>query len=74
MRFSRRRMLVSLGALTAGAIASCCNPTNGFIISPAYLPGAFDEFVDLVVPELQKRPLFRREYTGNTLRDSLGLN
>ncbi|MDF5738751.1 MULTISPECIES: hypothetical protein [unclassified Nostoc] len=44
------------------------------MISPAYLPGSFDEFVDLVIPELQKRGLFRKEYTGNTLRDSLGLN
>ncbi|QLE41928.1 LLM class flavin-dependent oxidoreductase [Nostoc sp. C052] len=47
---------------------------DGFVISPAYLPGSFDEFVDLVIPELQKRGLFRKEYTGNTLKDSLGLN
>ncbi|MEH2464803.1 LLM class flavin-dependent oxidoreductase [Nostoc sp.] len=47
---------------------------DGFVISPAYLPGSFDEFVDLVIPELQKRGLFRKEYTGNTLRDSLQLN
>ncbi|MEH1888794.1 MAG: LLM class flavin-dependent oxidoreductase [Nostoc sp.] len=47
---------------------------DGFVISPAYLPGSFDEFVDLVIPELQKRGLFRKEYTGNTLRDSLRLN
>ncbi|MEH2301289.1 MAG: hypothetical protein V7K88_20395 [Nostoc sp.] len=47
---------------------------DGFVISPAYLPGSFDEFVDLVIPELQKHGLFRKEYTGNTLRDSLGLN
>ncbi|WP_339375808.1 LLM class flavin-dependent oxidoreductase [Calothrix sp. NIES-2098] len=47
---------------------------DGFIISPAYLPGAFDEFVDLVVPELQKRGLFRKEYTGSTLKDSLGVS
>ena len=46
---------------------------DGFIISPAYLPGAFDEFVQLVVPELQRRGLFRREYTGHTLRENLGL-
>ena len=44
---------------------------DGFVISPAFLPGAFDEFVDLVVPELQKRGLFRKEYTGNTLRELL---
>jgi FMN-dependent oxidoreductase (nitrilotriacetate monooxygenase family) len=46
---------------------------DGFVISPAYLPGAFEEFVDLVIPELQKRGLFRTEYTGQTLRDNLGL-
>jgi CO dehydrogenase/acetyl-CoA synthase beta subunit len=46
---------------------------RSFIISPAYLPGAFEEFVEFVVPELQRRGLFRREYTGRTLRDHLGL-
>ena len=46
---------------------------DGFIISPAYLPGAFEEFVQLVVPELQRRGLFHREYTGKTLRENLGL-
>jgi N-acetyl-S-(2-succino)cysteine monooxygenase len=40
---------------------------------PAYFPGAFDAFVDRVVPELQRRALFRREYSGTTLRDHLGL-
>ncbi|KAB8314837.1 LLM class flavin-dependent oxidoreductase [Tolypothrix campylonemoides VB511288] len=46
---------------------------DGFVISPAYLPGAFEEFVELVVPELQKRGLFRKEYAGATLRENLGL-
>ena len=45
---------------------------DGFIIMPAYFPGAFDDFVNLVVPELQRRGLFRKEYTGPTLRDHLG--
>jgi hypothetical protein len=40
---------------------------------PAYFPGAFDDFVNLVVPELQGRGLFRRDYRGSTLRDHLGL-
>ena len=35
---------------------------------PAYFPGAFAEFVDLVVPELQHRGLLRRDYEGQTLR------
>ena len=40
---------------------------------PAYFPGAFDDFVDKVVPELQRRGLYRKEYSGTTLRDHLGL-
>ncbi len=37
------------------------------------VPGAFDDFVELVVPELQRRGLFRSDYSGPTLRDHLGL-
>jgi alkanesulfonate monooxygenase len=40
---------------------------------PPYLPGGLDEFVDHVVPELQRRGLFRTEYEGHTLRENLGL-
>jgi FMN-dependent oxidoreductase (nitrilotriacetate monooxygenase family) len=47
---------------------------DGFNIMPPWFPGAFDDFVDLVVPILQKRGLFRTEYTGHTLRDHLGLS
>jgi FMN-dependent oxidoreductase (nitrilotriacetate monooxygenase family) len=46
---------------------------DGFNILPAHFPGAFDEFVDLVVPELQRRGLFRRDYEGTTLRDHFNL-
>src|SRR3954465_6066400 len=46
---------------------------DGFNIMPPYLPGALDDFVELVIPELQRRRLFRTEYTGRTLRDNLGL-
>jgi FMN-dependent oxidoreductase (nitrilotriacetate monooxygenase family) len=46
---------------------------DGFIVMPAYFPGAFDDFVDRVVPELQRRGLFRTEYSGTTLREHLGL-
>ena len=38
-----------------------------------YLPGGLDDFVDRVVPELQRRGLYRTEYSGPTLRDHLGL-
>ena len=46
---------------------------DGFNILPAHFPGGFADFVDLVVPELQRRGLFRRDYQGRTLRDHLGL-
>lgn len=46
---------------------------DGFMIFPPQVPYGIDRFVDLVVPELQRRGLHRREYTGSTLRDHLGL-
>jgi FMN-dependent oxidoreductase (nitrilotriacetate monooxygenase family) len=46
---------------------------DGFNVMPPYFPEGFDDFVDLVVPILQERGLFRREYEGETLRDHLGL-
>ena len=46
---------------------------DGFNVMFPYLPGGLDDFVDRVVPELQRRELFRREYEGPTLRDNLGL-
>jgi N-acetyl-S-(2-succino)cysteine monooxygenase len=46
---------------------------DGFNILPPYFPGAFADFVDLVVPELQHRGIYRRDYHGATLRDHLGL-
>jgi alkanesulfonate monooxygenase len=46
---------------------------DGFNYVPAALPGGIRDFVDLVVPELQRRGLFRTEYEGKTLRENLGL-
>ncbi|MCK0198776.1 LLM class flavin-dependent oxidoreductase [Ancylobacter sp. 6x-1] len=46
---------------------------DGFMLSFLTLPGCLDDFVDKVVPELQRRGLFRREYEGGTLRDLIGL-
>ncbi|MBT9386571.1 LLM class flavin-dependent oxidoreductase [Pseudooceanicola sp. CBS1P-1] len=46
---------------------------DGFNVQAAYLPGAAEDFVELVVPELQRRGLFRTEYEGRTLRDRLGI-
>ncbi len=47
--------------------------SDGFTIQFPYLPGGLDDFVDRVVPELQRRGNFRREYEGKTLRENLGL-
>jgi alkanesulfonate monooxygenase len=47
---------------------------DGFIVQASYLPGDFDDFATLVVPELQRRGLFRSEYEGRTLRQHLGLD
>ncbi len=44
---------------------------DGFMLSPIYSPGAIEEFVDLVVPELQRRGRFRTEYEGTTQKDHL---
>jgi alkanesulfonate monooxygenase len=46
---------------------------DGFIIMFPYLPGGLDDFVDKIVPELQRRGIFRHEYEGRTLRENLGL-
>jgi FMN-dependent oxidoreductase (nitrilotriacetate monooxygenase family) len=46
---------------------------DGFNITSPYLPGGLEEFVDHVIPVLQRRGLFRTEYEGTTLRDRLGL-
>ncbi len=47
--------------------------SDGFNVMFPYLPGGLDDFVNLVVPELQRRGLFRTEYEGKTLRENLGL-
>ena len=47
--------------------------SDGFNVMFHTVPTGLNEFVDLVVPELQKRGLFRREYQGTTLREHLGL-
>jgi alkanesulfonate monooxygenase len=46
---------------------------DGFNVMPAWLPGSLNDFVDMVIPELQRRGLFRIEYEGTTLRENLGL-
>lgn len=45
---------------------------DGFVITPTHFPGTFEEFTRAVVPELQRRGLFRTAYEGPTLRDLIG--
>ena len=47
---------------------------DGFVIAATHCPGAYEDVVRLVVPELQRRGLFRDRYTGETLRHHLGLS
>ena len=46
---------------------------DGFVLSATYVPGTYEDIVRLVIPELQKRGAFRKEYGNSTLRDHLGL-
>ena len=46
---------------------------DGFVIGPTHQPGSFEDFVKYIVPELQKRGIYRKDYSGATLRDHLGL-
>jgi FMN-dependent oxidoreductase (nitrilotriacetate monooxygenase family) len=47
--------------------------SDGFNVMFSHLPGGLDDFVDKVIPELQRRGIFRCEYEGATLRENLGL-
>jgi alkanesulfonate monooxygenase len=47
--------------------------SDGFTLQFPYLPMGLDDVIDRVVPELQRRGLFRTEYEGATLRENLGL-
>ncbi|HEX3994586.1 MAG TPA: LLM class flavin-dependent oxidoreductase, partial [Acetobacteraceae bacterium] len=51
-------------------LAGAC---DGFNLLFPYFPGPLNDFVDLVVPELQRRGIFRTEYEGRTLRQNLGV-
>jgi FMN-dependent oxidoreductase (nitrilotriacetate monooxygenase family) len=46
---------------------------DGFVLAAPFLPGGYEDISRLVVPELQKRGLFRKEFAGKTLRENLGL-
>ena len=46
---------------------------DGFVLAATHMPGAYEDFVRLVVPELQRRGLYPKDYAGQTLRENLGL-
>jgi alkanesulfonate monooxygenase SsuD/methylene tetrahydromethanopterin reductase-like flavin-dependent oxidoreductase (luciferase family) len=46
---------------------------DGFVVAATHVPGAYADFVRHVVPELQRRGLYHKEYRGRTLRENLGL-
>ncbi|MBN8927780.1 MAG: monooxygenase [Rhodospirillales bacterium 69-11] len=46
---------------------------DGFVLAATHMPGAYEDVVRLLVPELQRRGLFQRDYAGATLRENLGL-
>jgi FMN-dependent oxidoreductase (nitrilotriacetate monooxygenase family) len=46
---------------------------DGFLVVPPYFPRGVEDFVHLVIPELQRRGIFRKEYSGPHLRDHLGV-
>ncbi|MBB3691400.1 LLM class flavin-dependent oxidoreductase [Sphingomonas sp. BK580] len=48
--------------------------SDGFNVMFPFVPGGLDDFTSKVVPELQRRGLFRSDYVGSTLRDHLGLS
>jgi alkanesulfonate monooxygenase len=52
----------------------CNEAVDGFLIQPSCLPSSLHEFAEFVLPELRRRGLARTEYSGNTLRENLGLH
>lgn len=72
-RSSLAPQIVGTGAQVAEQLIALWEESggHGFMTTPIFYPGAYTEFVDLVVPELQKCGVFRKEYTGRTLREHL---
>jgi hypothetical protein len=68
-------MLIGPPAYIADRMEECFDSygCDGFNVMPVTFPGALNDFAGQVVPELQRRGRFRRDYEGATLRDHLGL-
>ncbi|WP_327307772.1 NtaA/DmoA family FMN-dependent monooxygenase [Streptomyces sp. NBC_01298] len=75
IRTTARQSFVGSPLTVAQAIDGLvqADAADGFILVPHLTPGGLDAFADTVVPLLQERGVFRREYEGPTLRDHLGL-
>jgi len=69
------RVLVGTAAYVADELEEWIDKdaADGFNVICNYYPAPFDDFADQVIPELQRRGLFRTEYEGATLRENLGL-
>ena len=59
--------------ITAGGACRLAADAVLLLVAGQALPAGLDDFVDKVVPELQRRGIFRTEYEGRTLRENLGL-
>jgi alkanesulfonate monooxygenase len=70
-----QRTIIGTGETIAAQMAEWFESygCDGFLIQPSHLPGGLNEFVAMVIPELQERGVFRTEYEGTMLRDHLGL-
>ena len=47
---------------------------DGFNLMPPVFPNSLQDFVDDIIPELQKRGLYRTEYEGKTFRENIGIH
>jgi FMN-dependent oxidoreductase (nitrilotriacetate monooxygenase family) len=67
------QLVVGTAAMVADHLQSLFEDEvcDGFVLTPSMFPGMFEQFCRSVVPELQRRGLFRTEYTGRTLRQNL---
>jgi FMN-dependent oxidoreductase (nitrilotriacetate monooxygenase family) len=83
VRQTYERFIASIGSKvvlgTAPDIADeiedwyCSGACDGFLISPSIMPTGLSDFVEFVIPELQRRGIFRTKYEGRNLREIMGL-
>jgi alkanesulfonate monooxygenase SsuD/methylene tetrahydromethanopterin reductase-like flavin-dependent oxidoreductase (luciferase family) len=73
VRRGSRFTLVGTPAMVADRMQALfeAGACDGFVVAPTVFPGIFEEIATALVPELQRRGVFRRDYTGRTLRENL---